>query len=256
MKRIVFCGDIHAGHRVGLTPSKYWNKIPGEVFYNIQIEMWERYTKLIDSLKPIDILVHNGDAIDGTGRRSGGSELITTDQNKQIDMAEECLRYADASTYLLTYGTAYHTGDLQDQEKLLADKLGAQIRSHLFLNVNGVNFDVRHHPTSSPNLPHTRAGTTGRDYLANLDWSQDGEQPKADVLIRSHVHHHSYAGGPGWLGMTLPALQGQGSKYGARRCSGRVHWGLVHFDIEDDGRYIWKSHVVILESQKQASITL
>lgn len=254
-KRVVICSDLHSGHRVGLTPPSYQSAIPGKEYLLIQREMWERYDSILESLQPIDIGIWNADLIDGKGRRSGGSELITSDTNKQIEMATVSIKHAKAQKNMLTYGTPYHVGEQDDSEKIIANELKATIKSHLFLDIEGVNFDIKHEPASKGQLPHTRGGAIGRDWLANTEWTVDGEQPTADVIIRSHVHSFHFTGSADWLGMTTPALQGQGSKFGARRCSGRVHWGLIHFDIED-GEYKWYPHVVVLESQKQSLIKL
>ena len=64
----------------------------------------------------------------------------------------------------------------------------------------------------------------------------------ANVIIRSHVHYHEFSGNPTHIAMTTPALQGWGSKYGERQCSGIVDIGLVQFDISE-GEYSWKCHL-------------
>ena len=63
-------------------------------------------------------------------------------------------------------------------------------------------------------------------------------------MLRSHVHYHSFAGGPGWLAMTTPGLQGYGSKFGARNISGTVDIGFVYFDITGKGEYTWGTKIV------------
>ena len=46
---------------------------------------------MLKEVGPVDILVVNGDAIDGHGKKSNGSELLTTDLLQQVDIAVECL---------------------------------------------------------------------------------------------------------------------------------------------------------------------
>lgn len=254
-KRVVFAADPHCGHRAGLTPTQYQSAIQGAQYHEIQKETWRRLGDIKKALGTIDIAIWNGDLIDGKGSMSGGTELITADTNKQIEMAIECVEFLGAKKNLFTYGTPYHGGKLDDYEVHVAGAFGGVIKSHLFVDINGVNFDVKHEPASKSKLPHTKAGALGRDWLANMDWTVDGEQPEADVFIRSHVHRFDYAGNEHWLGMTTPALQGAGSKYGARRCSGRVTWGLVHFDVGNK-EYTWNAHVVTVAAQKQKSIRL
>ena len=118
MKRMVVISDLHCGHVVGLTPPRWHFQIDGKLYAN-QKELWGFYAQSIDSLKPIDILVVNGDAIDGKGCRSGGTEQNTTDRLEQCEMAIECIEYTEAKTVRMTYGTPYHAGQDEDFEKII-----------------------------------------------------------------------------------------------------------------------------------------
>ncbi len=255
MKRLVVISDLHCGHRAGLTPPGWQyqeNQSDHERnnFAMMQRELWAYYSGVIETLKPIDILVVNGDAIDGKGERSGSTEQLESDRMKQVEIAAECINYADAKAKIIIYGTPYHTGVTEDFEKMLGDAVGAQkVGGHEWLDVNGKIFDFKHFISSSA-IPHGRFTSIARDALWNKLWSIDDMQPEANIIIRSHVHYHRYAGEPGCLMMTTPALQGFGSKFGVRMCSGRIDIGLVHFDVEEDGRYRWKAHTMKTEFLK------
>jgi len=175
-KRVVAFGDQHAGHRVGLTPPKWQTANQGKKYYKIQQELWNEFTYIIDKLKPIDVLIVNGDCIDGRGFRSGGTELITVDRNEQIDIAAYSINYCKADKVVITRGTPYHTGVKEDWEDQLLEKTKARkIGDHEFYNVNGVIFDVSTtsvvhlSPTvNSPRLPGTDFGTLyGRNTKCN-----------------------------------------------------------------------------------------
>ena len=84
----------------------------------------------------------------------------------------------------------------------------------------------------------------------------DISKPRGDVFIRGHVHHHHFCGEPHFLAMTLPALQGAASKFGGRICSLPVHFGLVWFDVEDDGSYSWNRDIIHVQSQRAKAIKL
>jgi hypothetical protein len=250
MKRLVCISDLHCGHRVGLTPPYYQTAIPGKQYHRIQVELWDQYVKWAEELQPIDILLVNGDAIDGKGKRSGSSELITADRNQQCDMSEIAINQLEAKNIIMTYGTGYHTGNGEDYEYQLAKRLNADISSQQFFQVNNTTFDAKHKVGGS-SIPHGRATPLAKERLWNYIWNEFSEQPKADVIIRSHVHYHTFTGEDHWLAMTTPALQGQGSKFGARICNGTVHFGLVWFDCHDDGSYEWSRAILHAESQKQ-----
>lgn len=87
MTRLVIISDLHCGHRAGLTPPGWQTPLEAPdrlaAYARQQRVMWSWYAATIAALQPIDVLVANGDAIDGRGSRSGGTELITTDLSAQ-----------------------------------------------------------------------------------------------------------------------------------------------------------------------------
>lgn len=240
MKRVVAIGDLHCGHFVGLTPPIYQSRNPE--LRAVQKRLWGFYVEAIKALQPIDVLIVNGDAIDGRGERSGGTELLTTDRKEQALMAVECIRQAKAKQIFMTFGTPYHTGASEDWESYIAERLGATIEGHLFLDVDGVTFSVKHKVGSS-SVPYGRHTAASKENTWNALLAEEGSAPRADVFIRSHVHYFTHGGDARKLYLTLPALQGPGSKFGERQCSGLVDFGLVHFDIEQ-GKYSWNWHTL------------
>lgn len=242
MSRILVVSDLHCGHHSGLTPPEYqyqegkdvrWNK-----WANIQRQSFDWFIKTVKELSPIDLVIANGDMIEGTGRRSGGTELISTDCLVQVKIAEICLSCIKGRRYYFTYGTPYHTGEASDYEELIAEAFKGPIGSHDWISLYGKQIDIKHHinPTQSP-----QGLFTGllREAWANDAWAARKEQPKSDILIRSHVH--KYACGEAIIGdrlvtfCTTPALQGYGSKYGSRRCFQTVDFGMIAIDITRKG---------------------
>jgi len=259
-KRAFLGGDLHCGHRVGLTPPFYQNAIPGDKYHKIQMETWNWFRDELKPLKPFDVAILNADLVDGKGKRSGSSELITADWHTQRKIAVECIKEIGAPVIRMTYGTPYHVGDDSDHESPIVDMLKeegfeAQIRSQGFWDINGTTFDVKHKVGSS-SIPHGKGTSIAKERLWNALWADIGEQVRADVIIRSHVHYHYYCGEPEWLAMTLPALQGQGTKFGARQCSGIVHFGFVVFDCFEDGGYTWEPHIINAVSQRRTAESL
>lgn len=243
-KRLLVLSDLHCGHLAGLAPPR-WQIKPGsetnltkrEKFAAVQEDAWRWYANAIRKHGPYDVVVVNGDAIDGQGTRSGGTELLTADREEQADMATYCIRRAlspKTKHVVMTYGTAYHTGDAEDWENKIAANLSAKIGSHEWIDVEGVIFDLKHHLGGS-GVPHGRATALSREALWAALWAETDMAPNSDVLIRSHVHYHAgsfdLAMKPN-LRMTTPALQAFGSKYGSRRCSGIVNLGFLVFECQ------------------------
>jgi hypothetical protein len=248
---------MHCGHVAGLTPPDYWLRETDATrpLARLQRECWRYYAAQIKALKPIDTLLVCGDAIDGNGSRSGGTEQLTTDRHAQCDMAAECIALAEARNVVMVYGTPYHTGDAEDFEREIRRRVPVlKIGGHEWVEIDGVTFDLKHKIGSS-SIPHGRHTAIARDRLWNLLWAERDEQPLAGIMLRAHDHYHALAGGAGWLAMTLPALQAAHTKYGSRQCSGTVDFGLVHFDIENGG-YTWQAHLARLRQQRAEALRL
>jgi hypothetical protein len=246
VRRVVIISDLHAGHHAGICPPSHWlpESSPGRLgdFAQQQRALWNWYVGRLLELQPIDTLIVNGDAIDGKGSRSGGTELLTTDLKQQCNIAASVIRVAQADNIRIVAGTPYHSSpDGEDWEDVLADMVGGTMMGRRFLEVDGVVFDIKHKVGSS-SVPHGRHTAISKERVWNVLWHEREGAPKADVIIRSHVHYHEYSGNPTHLAMTTPALQGWGSKYGERQCSGIVDIGFVHFDVED-GAYSWQAHL-------------
>lgn len=266
-KQVVIIADKHCGHRVGLTPPWAQTQTAGsshqrisKKFYHTQVALWDAYRAMLKRRGKIDILIVNGDSIDGRGEKSGSTELIAIDRKVQVDMAVSCIKEVGADTILMTRGTGYHTGTSEEYEDDIAEKVKAtKIEDHGWYDINGVIFDVKHFIGGS-SIPHGRATAIKRDQLWNLVWAERDEQPRGEsgkiVIIRSHVHYFDYSGNSDYLAIITPALQGMGSKFGAKICSGTVDFGLIYFDIEEDGSYSWGWDTVRVREQKATALKL
>ena len=245
MKRILFLSDLHCGHFVGLTHPDFFmsGKIGDE-----QRELWSWFKKQTSG-ETWDHVVVNGDLIEGKGLKSGGTELITSDRSKQVDMSVAALKTVKRKKMTLTYGTPYHTGSDEDWEDRIAKELEVRIKSQLFLLANGVTFDIRHHIGGS-SIPHATPPSLPREAITNMLWSERDIQPRAQITIRGHLHRHLDCGNPHWRGMVLPALQGLGSKFGSRKCSGMVDFGVVVFEVTKAGNFSWQSRTCELKLSK------
>ena len=259
MKRVVIISDEHCGARTGLTPPGWQYQDSSsdpeyKKFAKIQSEMWTWYAGKIAELQPIDLLIVNGDNIDGKGEKSGGTELLEADRNKQCQIAIECISEAQAKRVGMTYGTPYHSGVNEDWENVIAKAVNAKIGGQEWYNVGGKDPDDPEDPTglifdckhfiSSSIIPHGRHTSVNRDALWNLLYSEINVQPKSDVIIRSHVHYFAYSGNDRYLCIITPALQAFKTKFGVRKPSGIVNIGLISFDVESKTEYTWKVHLL------------
>ena len=266
-KRVLVISDTHCGARTGLTPPAWQYSADSEgqraKWRAIQGGCWDWYVNTLKSIGPVDAIFANGDLIDGRAERSGGSELLTTDREEQCAIAAFCIRQAQTmvrgknkTSVVMTYGTPYHGGILEDWERFVADEVGAEkIGGHEYPEVNGLVFDMKHKVGSST-IPHGRHTAVARERLWGQLWGERGDAPKGQVIIRSHVHYYDFCGGPGWLALTTPALQSFGSKYGARQCSGLVDFGMLTFDVDADGSYSFTPHLAQISEMQPKKLVL
>jgi len=263
--RMVILSDEHCGHLSGLTPPEYQGKFITEnvakhnKLTQIEKELWNFFETRIHQLqkeKKIDVLVNNGDFLDGDGFRSGGTEQLTTDRNHQVSMCKKIVELVNANTNIIVAGTAYHTGENEDWEEVLANEIDCKFESHAHLDINTVRFDIKHH-VGSASVPHTRYTPIAREALWSKLWAGQELTPKSPhYLIRSHVHYFTYTDDGNMIAMTTPALQAFGSKYGSRRCSGIPTVGFVSFDINQHGFVNMRKHMAYLPAQVARATTI
>lgn len=196
-KRVVVISDLHSGHKFGLTHPDF-DARPENIdsrdykAWRVRRKCRDWYFKKAKSLKPVDVLIVNADCIEGKGPRSGGTELLTSDRNEQVDNAVACIEAWDAHDIVMSYGTPAHTGTDEDWEDAIFKHMNVsdrmrKIGGHDTISVNGVVFDYKHHIGAS-SVPHGRFTALARDQLWNALWAERGEYPKAQIIIRSHVH--------------------------------------------------------------------
>lgn len=243
MTKVLALGDLHSGHKVGLTPPSYFEPKKTKAG-KLQRALWDGNERMLHEAGQCDVVLVLGDCIDGRGSRSGGTELITTDLLEQVDIATECLKYMQKVVkpkhIIMVYGTPYHVSpDGEDYEKQIAKNIGAdKIGGHEWVKSGGVTFSMKHKIGGST-IPHGRFTALAKDVLWEKLWADEYEQhPRSDILLRGHVHYYGYCGSYWGTGMSLPACSGMGSKYGVRQCSGIVHYGMVVFNC-DKGKYQW-----------------
>jgi len=254
-KRILVLSDMHCGHKVGFTPPRYdFETEFNKNLYQHRRMIWDWTHKEVKKRGPYDAMIFNGDAIDGRGEKSGGTELLSTDRLVQCKMAEEAIKSFKVKKIYMSYGTGYHTGQLEDFEDIIAREVGAvKIGGEDNLEVNGCVINYRHHIGRS-SIPHGRHTQAAKERMWNIMWAMRGEYPLANIILRSHVHYHTYCGGPGWASIVTPALQNYGGKYGTRIMTGEVDIGFVVLEIKGKEDFSWEAPILRMPYQEPLSL--
>ena len=197
MKKILVVSDLHAGSVYSNWPEEVTigrgitaNIGPQQVHL---MRMWNEFTRRIKNEKP-DILVLNGDMIDGNQYRNSGTSVITTDYAEQAKGAKVLItpiREVCKETYLIR-GTEYHDSINGATIELLGQLLDVKLfRPNQYtdwvlnLDVDGVILNFCHQISVSTGL--YRATAPDREGIwAALSGKK--KTPDADCIVRSHVH--------------------------------------------------------------------
>lgn len=248
--RVLFVSDNHSGHRAGLTPPAWSCEGGDPQWHTLRMQCWQWWTGIIAALQPIDVAIHVGDATEGQGKRNGGVELLTPDLEQQGDIAIAAMEPVRPKRgWHMVYGTQYHTAvDGHDFDRRVAERLGADIHDHMWLDVDGVTFDCKHHIGGSQSV-NGGDSTLRNEINQAIMWHHTHDWPLCDYLIRGHVHRERVVDNC----RTLPGLQ-LWTNYGGRRCKGVVHYGVTWCDVESK-EATWHSETTIVASARPSVVT-
>jgi hypothetical protein len=207
MKRGIVVSDIHCGSIYGLHPPNFFSAAGAEVpqnpgqkyLWDCWADFWIRKAKE----KPPDFVIFNGDCIDGKQLAQHYTECNLPSLIDQKEAAIQCLRFAKElypnAKFYFTQGTEYHESKGAEASEDVAMSLdgvkysgpgpGRYTREVLDLEVEGVVLNAAHH--ISPTVGFYRATAADREGQWSAIAAKDESKgiPKADIVIRSHVHH-------------------------------------------------------------------
>ena len=257
LRRILIVSDLHVGSRWGLFPSNF--QLSTGVTYTLNrgqeylLSCWLDMQKRLP--KRLDILIINGDAVQGQNTREGGRDIIEPDPQWQVRAAVELVQplAKRAKEIYVTQGSDYHVRPGAEDDEAFAKAIGAipdEAGHHawdwLLLDVDNVLLDVAHHRSvviRYETMPGEREIQFDRQVA-------DIKGGSADIVIRSHSHRYTFINVDGDLALTTPAWQLQ-TRY-ARRSRWPNRWisrllGGIYLEIEpgkkeprpqDKGEYI------------------
>jgi len=198
MIKIGIIADLHIGSAFGLWPPKARLSTGGHYQLNIgQRYLNKHWRSITDILPPLDILILNGDIIDGQNPKGMARYVCEPDPQFQARAALELLQpvLAKTKSVFCTEGTEYHEGESATWAEWLArevgsiDKDGHYAWDWLLLDVGGLRFDIAHRQAF---FIRYRATALEREMQFSAMLSDT-----ADVIIRSHTHQYTWLKMPG-----------------------------------------------------------
>ena len=224
MKRLAVVSDLQAGSIYGMLPPNFITAEGIPKLQNAgQIYLWECWIDFSERLKEFkpDAIIMNGDAIDGRQRKQEATELSLNLVSDQVRAAIDCLKVlkkkAPSAKWYFTRGTAYHVGQAGQDEEEVAKSLGAEkywsvgtgvyVKEVLWLNIDGVIIEAAHHIGVSQGFYRLTQLDKEMQWSAMAAKDDTKGVPKADLLIRSHVHNFQHAEHASKQGLVTPCWQ-------------------------------------------------
>jgi len=166
-----------------------------------------------------DLLVINGDVVDGGQKKSEGTGVHTAKLDEQVDMADECfgpfLNKMKPRKIIRCAGTPYHEG-FHGACRLLDSKYGIKTVGDVHPGCDGMDpFDIELMNGRILNVKHHPEGGMALYFGTMQDretiWATIAEArqglPEATFLVRSHFHCHAEFKGCGKHHIQTPAFE-------------------------------------------------
>ena len=231
--RIGVLADSHCGHEFGLVPRQWEGQTRGYsagAIGHIQRSFWKWYEAEVATVAPVDVLVCNGDLIDGRGERSNGQELIVSSIDEQIEMAYRAAALWRAGRVAVIAGTPYHTGAGEEKERLLAQRLGGTFHAEHTLQHGPCRLHFRH-PVGGGTAAG-RVSTLLRDQIARILYDERIKRPERYLVVRSHAHAYLSVATSAGRGLITPGLQLR-TRYG-NRLDGHTDVGFAVLTVGEE----------------------
>jgi len=188
--RVGVIADVHVGSMFGIWPPDMRTSSGGIYKLNRGQEyLWENWLRIAEEIPPLDVLIWNGDMVDGKQPKEGARFVLETDIIHQAKAFLEAARPFQKKVVGVTYvtrGSCYH--DVEDSAtEMIAytlnarqDVYGRYSHDWLLFEACGLLFDVAHSQSVMMRYITTPLEREGQfSDMAGLH---------ADVIVRSHSH--------------------------------------------------------------------
>lgn len=225
---LLVLGDTQCGSIYGLWPERFtlsdgatYGLNPGQRYL---WDCWNHLVYRIRTAKDLGLLnltgiVFMGDAIDGRQRAQEATEAVTTRISDQAAAFVKCMEIvrsvAPNLPLYMIQGTEYHDQKAGDAVEGVAAALGAVEYggvgsgrySHevLDLDVGGVVINFAHHISALTGF--YRATAIDKEALWSAIAGKDGKTPRADMIVRAHVHYFIHVEHESKHALVVPAWQ-------------------------------------------------
>ena len=200
-KNIVVLSDIHNGSVTAIcSPEPYISDLDTTFKPNkLQKALWDVWESVPDGLskKKTDLIVLNGEPVDGANKKQVGQQSWTTNVWDQAEDFKKCMKTHNYDNILFNRGSGYHVQiDGTNIEEIIARDMNAlRYRAYggegasdyySFIECYGKIFNFTHHVGFNKWAAY-RTTALARE-MAGMVF-ENNKLHKSDVIVRSHVHY-------------------------------------------------------------------
>jgi hypothetical protein len=238
-KRVLFIGDAHVGSNVGLSPVEMMNEDGLEIHQN-KVQEWilNKYHRMIDDVGIVDLLVVNGDLVEGINYQGEGVGNWTNDMDIQVETSANLLSEIKFRKCVGCSGTRYHSGDNPKNDRRVIEKTGGKWMKEISTEINGIRIHASHKASVYKNKQSKPSAVAGEMVAAEINSMEFG---KYHIIARSHTHTYAAVDMGTSIGFLLPCWKGRDDYaiYSASPLTFNPSIGYVVVEIDNNGSFSW-----------------
>jgi hypothetical protein len=239
MKKVLAISDLHCGGMSGLLPPNYYNADRDLYLKQSRVQefVFEYYRVMCKEIGRVDLVICNGDIVEGLNKHGKGKDVLITDMMVQCDIAKTVLSMIDCNHYIFTQGSNYHVNDNPSADEMICHEMNGDWYGWFGdVMVDNITINVQHE-TSFTKDPSNQFNSQQKDIsLLKLQ----GDDP-ADIYLRSHIHRFTYTGNSNSMTVTTPCWKGMDG-FTSKKSQLRPDNGYVLFNIEGSN-YSWDYNI-------------
>jgi hypothetical protein len=232
-------GDVHAGSDSAVSPAEIELDSGNVISANeVQLALLHEFEKMCDTVGKVDLLILNGDLVDGQNYIGKGKGILTSDMARQVDTAVEVISNINFRKVVGCSGTPYHVERNPNLDKMVIEKLGGVCLDEVSITVEETRIYANHRTSIRMNGNRAQSITTDM-IMSELNAESFGK--KVDVIFKSHAHYYMCVDNSRTLGFVCPCWKGRDeyARSATSPFSFLPHIGYIVLDVESDGSFSW-----------------
>lgn len=249
-QRVLVIGDTHVGSDVALAPEELRLESNNRILANeIQLAILQEFYDMVDDVGTVDLLILNGDLVEGTNYYGEGAGCLTTNMNKQVETAIDLLSEIKFRKVVGCRGTAYHGKKNPNMDGQVIAGLGGTCMDEVSIQVGKTRIYANHRTPVRMTQWESRPQSIAKDLLLNeLNQMDFGHY---DIVCKAHVHYYIALDYGKSIGFICPCWKGRDefAKGATNPFAFNPSIGYIMFDIENDGSFAWTKSVKNLKGE-------